>query len=432
MSPLNFSGKIEKIEDDVFVDKERDSFYTNNRRMIDSPDELSKKLQDVTNDLNTNKAAILNLLEDLNNEKLLVEEEVRKRTEELKSEQSILRSTIDSLPMAYFLISSDLILIDNNHLLPELFSVDKVSSFSEIDKMFTEGFSLRKSCDSVLLENQAKVFDEIRIGSRFLKIHLQPVSSIETKERIGLLGMFEDITERKILDRAKDEFFSIASHELRTPLTAIMGNTSMILDFFASSLPSQELKQMIEDIHEASTRLLKIVGDFLDVSRIEQGKIIFRPEKFDISALVGEIVRDFESAAIIKGLKLETRGFGDNLLVYADKDKTKQIIYNLIGNAINYTSKGGVVIYTKQEEPSTVSLFFEDSGVGISKDNQELLFRKFQQAQEKILTRDASRSTGLGLYISKLLANAMNAKVDLVKSEIGKGSLFRLVLPIGL
>jgi signal transduction histidine kinase len=433
MQLFNFSDGAENIKEEVSAKKKPEACAFGEK--ITDPNDtetLSRELKETKADLSANKAAILNLLEDLSTEKQLIEEEVERRTEELKSERSILRSTIDSLPIAYFLISSDLILIDSNSLLSKILSVEKITSFSEMDKILTEGFSLRESCDSVISKNQARVFGEVRFGSKFLKIYLQPVSSIETKERIGLLGMIEDITERKILDRAKDEFFSIASHELRTPLTAIMGNTSMLLDFFKSNSPNRDVEQMVEDIHEASTRLIKIVGDFLDISRLEQGKVVLRPENFDFSILLDEITREFKSAAILKGLQLDTRGIGDNLLAYADRDRTKQIIYNLTNNAINYTKKGGILLYTKKEEPSTISLFVEDSGVGISKDNQELLFRKFQQAQDKILTRDVSSSTGLGLYISKLLADQMNARVDLVKSEAGKGSVFRLILPIGL
>ncbi|HRY62298.1 MAG TPA: HAMP domain-containing sensor histidine kinase [Candidatus Paceibacterota bacterium] len=393
-------------------------------------EELSRQLQQTVSELNANKAAVLNLLEDIGAEKNKIEKEVQLRTEELKNERSVLRSTIDSLPVACFLISSELVLLENNSLLARVFSADKIDSFYDMENRFNGFFSIRERCLAVLENLKPQVFPNISYGNKFFKIYLQPVVSVDTGSKIGLLGIIEDITEQKILDRAKDEFFSIASHELRTPLTAIMGNTSMIMEFFEAQLPNNEVKQMVEDIHEASTRLLKIVGDFLDVSRLEQGKIIFKSTKFDLGEVVKELARDFDSAATLKGLKLEVGEISDGVSVYADESKVRQIMSNLINNAISYTQKGGVSLYLKKDEPGFVSCYIKDTGVGISKENQMLLFRKFQQAQEKILTRDASRSTGLGLYISKLLATAMGGRVELVESELGKGSTFRVVLPI--
>ncbi|HBM45700.1 MAG: Multi-sensor signal transduction histidine kinase [Parcubacteria group bacterium GW2011_GWF2_38_76] len=392
-------------------------------------DMLSKRLQEALTELGASKSAVLNLLEDVNVEKNIIEKEIRIRTGELMSEKAFLRATINSIPLAYFLINTDFVLLESNPALSRVFSVEKISSFSEIESMFDGFFPIRERCQSVFSSMKMEVFKDVSLANKFFKLYLQSIVSVETGEKIGLLGLIEDITEQKILDRSKDEFFSIASHELRTPLTAIMGNTSMILEFFGQQLQNKEIKQMVEDVHEASIRLLKIVGDFLDVSRLEQGKIIFKSDKFNMRDLIMGMLRDFESAATLKGLSLKIGEMPRNSFVTGDKDKVKQIVSNLISNAINYTSKGEISVYIKKDEPGHVSLYVKDSGIGVSKENQILLFRKFQQAQEKLLTRDASRSTGLGLYISRLLAISMNGRVELVESSQGKGSVFKLVLP---
>src|SRR4030042_3337239 len=106
--------------------------------------------------------------------------------------------------------------------------------------------------------------------------------------------VMEDISERKAIERSRDEFFSIASHELRTPLTAIRGNTSMILEYYGDALKDEQLKGMVMDIHESSIRLISIVNDFLETSRLEQGRIPFKNEPFDAPTLIEAVLKEYD------------------------------------------------------------------------------------------------------------------------------------------
>lgn len=230
----------------------------------------------------------------------------------------VLRSTIDSLPFAYFLINEDLALIENNRLLPEIFSVNKINDFADIVERFNGAFLIRERCMAVLHSMEAEVFEDISVNNKFLKIYLQPVCSSDGGDKIGLLGIVEDTTVRTSLERSKEDFFSIASHELRAPLVAIKGNTSMILEFFGTQLPDKEVTRMIEDINEASVRLLKIVSDFLDVSRLEQGEVVLNLEKMDLVELTKEIARDFSSMAMYKGLSLKISDISTDTFVIGD------------------------------------------------------------------------------------------------------------------
>lgn len=387
-----------------------------------------EELNDSREELAGSKAATFNLLDDVSKEKENVEKEVEKRTFQLREEKALLKSTIESLPLSFFSIDREFKLLDYNMRLARIFSLSGFKSFSEIEEKIIPIISVREKCEAVLKTGVSVIVKEVFHDGEFYKIYFVPVKDEENKT-LGVLSLLEDITEQKVAERSKDEFFSIASHELRTPLTAIRGNASMIIDFFLDKLQSKDVEQMIKDIHEASIRLIKIVSDFLDVSRLEQEKTIFKKEPVDMDFLTREAVREFESQATIKGLDLKIAKIsGDNLFVLGDRDKIKQIIANLLGNSLNYTRKGGVAV-TLEKEGDKIILYVKDTGVGISKENQVLLFRKFQQAQEKILTRDATRSTGLGLYISRLLSDAMGGKVELFESEEGKGSTFRLILP---
>jgi len=242
--------------------------------------------------------------------------------------------------------------------------------------------------------------------------------------------LMSDITERKIMERSKDEFFSIASHELRTPLTSIRGNSTMIMEYFPDLVKDETLKEMLGDIHDSSERLIGIVNDFLDVSSLEQGKMVFKTESFDISEVIENVVYDLQSVAKGKNLYLKYDKSTHNLTaVSADRNRTRQIIYNLIGNALKYTEQGGVEVKVTQAD-KLVKILVSDSGRGIPLDMQNLLFHKFQQASKSLLTRDTTKGTGLGLYISKKMAENMGGKIALEHSEEAKGSTFSLSLPL--
>lgn len=240
--------------------------------------------------------------------------------------------------------------------------------------------------------------------------------------------MVEDITEAKVLERARDEFFSIASHELRTPLTSIKGNTALIKQYYAEVLNDKNLKEMIDDIHESSNRLILIVNDFLDVSRIEQGRITYNTENINCFEIVQEVIHDLQITADEKNIKLSIDNQTTNPMVKGDKDRTSQIIYNLVGNALKFTDSGDVKVELKNNE-NKVEVRIIDTGTGISPDGQALLFHKFQQASDNPLTRKSSSGTGLGLYISRTLAEGMGGDVTLERTEEGVGSTFLLALP---
>jgi len=238
----------------------------------------------------------------------------------------------------------------------------------------------------------------------------------------------KDESETKALARSRDEFFSIASHELRTPLTAIRGNTSMIMDYYKEVLKDKQLKEMIVDTHTASVRLIGIVNDFLDMSRLEQGRMEYKLENTNLTGIIDKVVKDLQETASEKGMEIKIESEGEiNTLV--DPGKFEQIMFNLIGNSLKFTDKGSIKI-TLRKVGSQAKIEVQDTGVGIAIENQSLLFHKFQQAGSSMITRDGSKGTGLGLYISRLMAEGMGGKLELVSSEIGKGSIFSISLPI--
>ena len=278
---------------------------------------------------------------------------------------------------------------------------------------------------AAICESKEIVFDK-----KFLRISISPIFvSDDDNGAIGYVLVLEDITEAKSLERTRDEFFAIASHEMRTPLTAIRGNMSLIKDLFLDKIKNADVKEMIDDTYEASVRLIGIVNDFLDVSRLEQGKLTLNKENVDLVAMIEKAVQKLSVLAESKKLSLKFESKDVDMPVLADRERVKQVIFNLISNAINYTPEGSVSVDVIKED-NFIKVSVTDTGRGVSEQNQSLLFHKFQQAGEKILARDVTKSTGLGLYISKMLIESMGGKIWLEKSELGKGSTFAFTLPI--
>jgi len=362
----------------------------------------------------------------------VIEKEVKLRTQALWEERARMVSSINSLHMGFIIADKKHNIIVKNPAVSDITGIpDSKITFERISQEFAANMDLKSVCEECLKRQTSFGKDDIYYKDKILRVFLTPVVVAEQKgAAIGYVLLIEDVTEEKQLVRAKDEFFAVASHELRTPLTAIRGNTSLIQDYFADKIEDADLKEMIDDMHESSIRLINIVNDFLDASRLEQGRVVLKKEEFDIVSLMRDVVNELDEFAGQRGLAVKITDPGGELKVYADRARTHQIGNNLLGNAIKFTKQGEIKIsFAKLED--TVKVLVTDTGAGISPANQRLLFKKFQQAGEKVLARDVTKGTGMGLYISKLLVELMGGKVYLDKSELGKGSTFAFELPIG-
>jgi signal transduction histidine kinase/HAMP domain-containing protein len=372
-------------------------------------------------------------IHELNTAKASVEKQVEDRTHELHAEQAKLLASIQGLPTGFTLADSKGNILIQNNRVQAIFGLNsQPGSLTQLSEHL-KSFDLAVQLNKVLETKKALQFDEVAVGANILRLFMGPVTVHEdgVDQIIGVVILSEDITEAKILDRSKDEFFSIASHELRTPLTAIRGNMSMIQQYFPEIAKNQDLKDMVGDSYESSTRLIDIVNDFLDLSRIEQGKMSFKIEDFPIEPVIENVVYEMKGILQPKNLYLKFDKMTLDSLppVRADKDRVKQIIYNLVGNASKFTEQGGISI-SSEHDANFIKVTVTDTGRGISPEGQKLLFHKFQQTGSSLLTRDTTRGTGLGLYISKMLVEKMGGKVNLERSEEGKGSTFSFTLPI--
>ncbi len=237
-----------------------------------------------------------------------------------------------------------------------------------------------------------------------------------------------------LLSRNKEEFFAIASHEMRTPLSVIQASTSTILKYYPEKrLTEGEMLGFIKQAHDSSVRLITLANDYIDTLRIEQKKSLFDIKDVNLEEVTDSVISEINPLAINKGLALSfDRGnLGDigHTIVKADPERVRQVVYNMILNAIHYTKVGRVDVRL-EPDGKYLKMIVSDTGIGISPVNQALLFQKFQQAGKDVLSRDVSLSVGMGLYICKLLIENMKGKIGLIRSEEGKGSVFYFSLPI--
>jgi signal transduction histidine kinase len=352
------------------------------------------------------------------------------KVSELSMEHSRLTASVNSLTLGFMIVDNQHRILNINLTAQKILGLEgSESTIDDLQQKLKGRLDMVSRIIVTLGTRKAVELKETPFSNKFLHIFISPI--IDRDKAIGVVVLIEDITEAKLIERSRDEFFSIASHELRTPLTAIRGNTALIKQYYWDKLKDKDLREMVGDIHESSTRLIGIVNDFLDTSRLELGKMEFKKEKINIGDLISEVLKEYVTTGSMKKLYLKAEKPKVKIpLVVADKDRAKQIIINLIGNAIKFTEKGGVTV-SLEVVGDLVKILVSDTGKGISPESQNLLFRKFQQAAESIFTRDAIHGTGLGLYISRMMAEGMGGKLKLESSIVGKGSVFSMSLPTG-
>lgn len=226
-------------------------------------------------------------------------------------------------------------------------------------------------------------------------------------------------------EKAKHQFLANMSHEIRTPMNAIKGMTDILL----RRNPKEDQKEYLEGIKQSSDSLLVIINDILDISKIEAGKVELEQETFSVNELVNNIHTIMQFKAEEKGLELNKDLPIEDLNVLGDATRLRQILINLIGNAIKFTEKGLVTTIIKSEhagEKLNLHFTVSDTGIGIDEDRMGKIFESFEQAYS-----DTSRKfggTGLGLSISKKLIELQNGSIW-VESEKGKGSKFHFTIP---
>ncbi len=229
------------------------------------------------------------------------------------------------------------------------------------------------------------------------------------------------------LDASKSEFISIASHQLRTPLTVIKGYVSMILENSFGKISAVQ-RDSLDKVYQSNERLISLVENLLNLSRIESGRLQFKYETMNLETVVASVVEELMSKAKEKKLKLEFKHPAKPLpQVTIDQEKMRQVIMNLIDNSVKYTNKGSITVSVRQAE-NNIEFSVSDSGMGIDPNDMPHLFQKFQRGTGTFLVH--TEGTGLGLYVAREMIELHKGKVWAESKGQGKGSKFVFTIPI--
>jgi len=243
---------------------------------------------------------------------------------------------------------------------------------------------------------------------------------------IGQVLIMTDITKEITMNKAKDVFLSVTSHELRTPMTAISGNLRMVLDGEAGKIDNYT-REFLEDAYSGSQRLLILVEDMLNVSRIEQGRMVYHMSNFNIVESAHRVIEYLKNIAKGKGLYIKYSPKKQSMLLLGDEGKVSEVLTNLMGNSLKFTEKGGITINQKVKGKYLVT-YISDTGAGLKKEDRSKLFQKFFQVNLTLTNQKGG--TGLGLYICRQYMKAMGGDIWIEKSVFGKGTTFAFSLPI--
>ncbi len=247
----------------------------------------------------------------------------------------------------------------------------------------------------------------------------------ESGKQLGSIVVFRDVTRQRQLERAKDEFISLASHQLRTPLTSMRLFLEMLLKGQLGKLKKSQ-RDYLKMIEVSTLRMILIVGNMLNISRIEMGRLKVEPVSTDVNQLILSHCDDVRPLVKEKNLTLEFTPDEKLPLVSIDPILYDQVVHNLLANAIRYTRKGGKIIVKCHNVKEGLRLTIEDNGIGIPEIAIPHISERFFRAANAV--HAVGEGTGLGLYLVKLILDSSGGKVSFISKE-GKGSTFTVVIP---
>ena len=380
----------------------------------DEIEELAKSFNQMAKDLKKSRDALINMLED-------VEEAKGKAEEEKNKTLSIITNFTDGLLV--FDIKNRLSLINAQSL--KFFNI---KSNDIINKSILElnVFPTIKPIIRLVGGEIKKIFRKEVQLTEILVLEVSTVPIMKKKEKLGNLIILHDVTREKMIEKTKSEFISVASHQLRTPLSIIKWTLRMCLDGNFGRL-TQKQNNFLTQGYDSNERMINLVNDLLDVSRIEEGKLEYQFTKFDIKQLLKEALDQYKVFIKEKELIVKTniRDVG-KILINGDRKKLFLVFSNLIDNAVKFTAKKSIIDISVNKNKNMTQVTIKDSGVGMGAEDKKQLFTKFFRAESA--KRVQTQGTGLGLFIVKNIIKKHKGKIK-IDSILNKGTTVKCWLP---
>lgn len=429
---INTRDELESLSESitVMVGKLKESLRSLEQKVAEKTLELSKNLETISEknkDLEDSKKALINVMEDLNEEK-----------EKIANDRNRLETILRSIGDGVFVTDNKGMIRLVNQAAEKMVGVSgmemKGKRYSEVFKFRDELHPEKKYPDfvgeaikhgqvtsllpyTVLLDKDGKEVPVLDSAA--------PIKTLDG-QMLGCVVVFRDNTQERELEKSKDDFISVASHQLRTPLGSMRWNLEMIKAGDLGKV-SKDIAEVIDQIYEADVRMVDLVDDLLNVSRIDQNRVIDAPEEVDVAEMFEKIVAETKPIADVKGVKVSLAVDKKVKKIYIDQKRMREVMENIVSNGIKYNHKKGTVKISVSMEGECLRTVISDTGIGIPKADLGRLFGKFFRATNAV--HSETEGSGLGLYVVKKFVESWGGKVA-VKSTEGVGSEFTIVIPI--
>jgi signal transduction histidine kinase len=299
-------------------------------------------------------------------------------------------------------------------------------NLEELYKLFID-IPLKESVEKAIIDKKTTAIPEAKVSQMYYEIFVVPVLD-SSEEIISGSIILHDITQMKKIEELKTEFLSVAAHQLRTPLGSMRWNLEMILDGDLGEI-NEELKETVLQTYSSNRRLLTLVNDLLNVSRIDQERVADKPEPTNILETVQAVLKEQKPEITKKNitLQLDTPTIDNFPNVIIDGKRFYEVFSNLISNAIKYNKDSGLIYVETTYDKNFVYLTITDTGIGIPQADLKKLFSKFFRAENAV--KSETSGTGLGLFVVKTYVESWGGSVD-IKSTEGKGTTLSIRLPM--
>ncbi|MBA4549435.1 PAS domain S-box protein [Thermoactinomyces intermedius] len=351
---------------------------------------------------------------------------LQKQMEMIRKNERRLNSIIESMESGLIMIDATGKVSLANRAFERMFGIPESDLIGRSFKQLTYPYDIR-SLITECAEKNMRIRKEIHLyypEEKMLEANLAPMW-VE-KNGVGVVVVFHDLTAIRRLEQLRKDFVANVSHELKTPITSIRGFAETLLD---GAMSDQETcREFLGIIHGESLRLERLIGDLLELTQIESKRMILKLEQVPVKNLLENVSKTVKDRIFSKGLSFSME-IPKPFEVEVDQDRFRQILLNLLSNAMNYTPRGGCITVRATGDDKEWTLVVRDTGIGIPAEDLPRIFERFYRV-DKARSRD-SGGTGLGLAIVKHLVEVHQGKID-VESQVGQGTTFRLTFPLHL
>lgn len=362
-----------------------------------------------------------------------VSEAVSRVQDLIKNEKGKLAQALEFLSDGVLMVDARMNLLVANDTLKKMLGLPEHPTTLDVFTKIDGKLDLRTIIETATKSDSILEKKEIVMASRNLEVVASRVVSQKNGQPIGVVVSFYDATDSKNLVKLRSEFMALMVHELRAPLTTIKSTVEYIKEEGLKSFKQDEIEHHLNVIESTSQSMLELVSGLLDVAKIEAGKFDVICEPGDLAQTVSDEVDSFKPLAEEKKLKLELKMEADLPSASFDRVRIRQVLNNLLSNSIKYTDAGGVTVRVASEvvngQPVDILVSVMDTGIGIEDGGITKLFFKYGQL-ESGRTKADGKSTGLGLFISHGIVQAMGGKIWAESAGPGLGSTFNFTVPL--